>query len=39
MLPVSRPSVGQEELESVRKVFATGWLGLGSEVFKFDNKN
>ena len=38
MLPVSRPSVGQDELELVKKVFDTGWLGLGSEVFKFENK-
>ena len=38
MLPVSRPSVGQEELEEVKKVFATGWLGLGSVVFEFENK-
>ena len=38
MLPVSQPSVGQDELELIGKVFATGWLGLGSEVFKFENK-
>ncbi|KPJ66485.1 MAG: hypothetical protein AMJ43_08070 [Coxiella sp. DG_40] len=38
MLPVSRPSIGQEELEQIRKVFATGWLGLGSVVFEFENK-
>jgi len=38
MLPVQRPSVGIEELEEVRKVFATGWLGLGSTVFEFEKK-
>lgn len=38
MLPVSRPSIGQEELEEVKKVFDTGWLGLGSVVFEFENK-
>ena len=38
MLPVSRPSIGTEELEEVRKVFETGWLGLGSTVFEFENR-
>jgi len=38
MLPVSRPSIGQEELKEVEKVFSTGWLGLGSTVFEFENK-
>jgi perosamine synthetase len=37
-IPVSRPSIGQEELEEVKKVFSTGWLGLGSTVFEFENK-
>lgn len=37
-LPVSRPSIGQEELKEVEKVFLTGWLGLGSTVFEFENK-
>ena len=38
MLPVSRPSIGDEELEAVKKVFDTGWLGLGSTVFEFENR-
>lgn len=38
MLPVSRPSIGNEELEEVRKVFDTGWLGLGSTVFELENR-
>lgn len=38
MLPVSRPSIGSEELEEVKKVFDTGWLGLGSTVFEFETK-
>jgi dTDP-4-amino-4,6-dideoxygalactose transaminase len=38
MLPVSRPSIGKEELEEVKAVFETGWLGLGSKVFEFENK-
>ncbi len=37
MIPVSRPSIGKEELMAVEKVFQTGWLGLGSFVFDFEN--
>jgi perosamine synthetase len=37
VIPVSRPSIGQEELNAVEKVFSTGWLGLGSTVFEFEN--
>lgn len=37
MIPVSRPSIGKEELAAVEKVFQTGWLGLGSVVFDFEN--
>ncbi|MGA2935099.1 MAG: DegT/DnrJ/EryC1/StrS family aminotransferase [Methanomicrobiales archaeon] len=35
-IPVSRPSVGEEELAAVRKVFASGWLGLGADVLEFE---
>ena len=38
MLPVSRPSIGSEELEEVKKVFDTGWLGLGAVVYEFENR-
>jgi dTDP-4-amino-4,6-dideoxygalactose transaminase len=37
MLPVSRPSIGLEELSEVKKVFETGWLGMGSTVQEFEN--
>src|SRR3989339_538560 len=37
MLPVSRPSTGKEELDAIEKVMKTGWLGLGSVVFDFEN--
>jgi perosamine synthetase len=37
MIPVSRPSMGPEEIEEIKKVFATGWLGLGSTVYEFEN--
>ncbi len=38
MIPVSRPSIGREELEEVGKVFETGWLGLGSVVKEFEEE-
>mgnify|MGYP001381283508 CR=1 FL=1 len=38
MIPVSRPSIGEEELAAIKKVFQTGWLGLGSVVFEFEEK-
>lgn len=38
MIPVSKPSMGKEELAAVEKVFSSGWLGLGSVVFDFENK-
>lgn len=38
MILVSKPSIGSEELEEIKKVFDTGWLGLGSTVFEFENK-
>ena len=37
MLPVSRPSTGREELEAIEKIMKSGWLGLGSAVFDFEN--
>lgn len=38
MMPVSRPSLGKEELEEVGKVFESHWLGLGAWVLKFEEK-
>lgn len=37
MIPIARPSIGDEELNEVRKIFSTGWLGMGSTVFEFEN--
>ncbi len=37
MIPIARPSIGEEELSEVRKVFASGWLGMGAVVFDFEN--
>ncbi|OPL18341.1 MAG: hypothetical protein AVO35_05715 [Candidatus Aegiribacteria sp. MLS_C] len=37
MIPVSRPSIGERELRAVERVFSTGWLGMGSEVDRFEH--
>ncbi len=29
MIPVFKPSFGEEELEALREPFKTGWIGLG----------
>jgi len=36
MIPTSRPSVGQEELEAVGNVFQSGWLGMGAVTAEFE---
>jgi len=38
LIPVSRPSTGTEELESVRKVLESGWLGMGSTTYVFEEE-
>jgi perosamine synthetase len=38
MMPVSRPSLGEEELSEIRKVFETRWLGLGAWVKEFEEE-
>ena len=36
MIPLHRPVLGEEELDAVREVFRTGWLGLGEKVSEFE---
>ena len=38
MIAISKPVTGPEEIEAIRKVFDSGWLGLGSTVFDFEKK-
>src|SRR5664279_1544065 len=38
MIPVSKPSLGKEELELVNNVFGSNWLGFGSYVTEFENQ-
>lgn len=36
MIPISRPSIGEEELSEIKKTFASGWLTMGSAVYEFE---
>jgi len=38
LIPIARPSIGKEELENIKKVFETHWLGMGSFVYEFEKK-
>ena len=36
MIAISRPSTGPEELQAIQKILESGWLGMGSTVFEFE---
>ena len=38
MIQVFKPWYGDEELEAVREVFASGWLGLGPKTAEFEER-
>lgn len=38
MIPVQRPAIGNAELEAVRKVFESRWLGMGSVTKEFEDR-
>ena len=38
LIPVSRPSTGSEELASIGKVLESGWLGMGSFTYAFEEE-
>ena len=38
MIPVFKPSYGEEELEALREPFRTGWLGLGPKTKEFEDR-
>lgn len=38
MIPLFKPSIGEEELESIRKSFQTGWIGYGPRIKEFEEK-
>ena len=38
MIPVFKPSFGEEELEALREPFRTGWIGLGPKTREFEQR-
>jgi perosamine synthetase len=38
LVPVSRPSIGNEELNGISEVFESGWLGLGAQVLELEQE-
>lgn len=38
MIPVFKPSFGEEELEALREPFKTGWIGLGPKTREFERR-
>ncbi len=38
MIKIACPHLGEEELKAVKRVFKSKWLGLGKEVFEFENQ-
>jgi perosamine synthetase len=38
MIPVFRPSVGDDEVKAVEQVLRSGWLGLGPKTKEFEDK-
>jgi len=38
MLPISRPSLGEAELQAVREVLDSGWLATGAKCREFEEK-
>lgn len=37
-IPLFRPSLGEEEIEALRPVFASGWIGLGPKTQQFEEE-
>ncbi len=37
-IPLSKPSLSQQEITKIAEVFQTGWLGMGSETYEFEKK-
>ena len=38
VLPVFRPSMGQEEIDAIAEVIKSGWIGLGPKTEEFEKK-
>jgi len=38
MIPVSKPMVGDEEIQAIRNIFEIGWLGQGNKTAEFEDQ-
>ena len=38
LIPVFRPNYGKEEVDAIRKVLLSGWVGLGSKTEEFEKR-
>lgn len=38
MIQVFKPSLGEEELDALREIFKTGWIGLGPQTAAFESE-
>jgi perosamine synthetase len=38
MIPIFRPSMGDEEIEAVAEVLKSGWIGLGPKTEEFEKQ-
>jgi len=38
MIPLFKPSIGEEEINALRETFKTGWIGLGPKTAEFEKK-
>ena len=38
LIPISKPSLSKDELNSISNVFDSGWLGMGSKTKEFEKK-
>ena len=38
MLQVFKPSLGEDELDALREIFRTGWIGLGPKTAEFEER-
>ena len=37
-IPLFKPSIGDEELKALSKIFKTGWIGLGPNTYEFEKR-
>jgi perosamine synthetase len=37
-IPLFKPSIGEEELQALKKTFESGWIGLGPNTYEFERR-